>query len=42
MANESSFTVCKQNYWLPYGILLVEFPLVAVLFISINGEFYVV
>ena len=32
-------TVFKQNYWLPYGILLVELPLVAtiiiILFISI-------
>ncbi len=31
-------TVCKRNYWSPYGILLVELPLVAVLFISINNN----
>ncbi len=32
------YTVCKWNYWSPYGILLVELPLVAVLLISINNN----
>ncbi len=31
-------TVCKCIYLSPYGILLVELPLVAVLLISINNN----
>ena len=31
-------TVSKRNYWSPNGILLVDLPLVAVLFISINNN----